>query len=218
MLSTSGRSSRSTLMLTTSSFITAATAWSSNDSCAITWHQWPAEYPTLSSTGLSSAAARSNASSPHGYHSTGLSLCCRRYGLVSSASRFMRVVLPRPLLLCGLLTLMPSKIRKEQDGVSGIPRKFREILRLFLFTSTSVRADTPVSPKRTLARSQTEEAERRKPDVVAGRSFVVRTWSVAVAPKGVAASGAGPIGLDPEQQEGFGWTVTRGQVASGPTA
>jgi len=70
---------------------------------------------------------------------------------------------------------MPSKIRKEQDGVSGIPRKFREILRLFLFTSTSVRADTPVSPKRKPARPQKDEAERRKPEVVAGRSFVVRT-------------------------------------------
>src|SRR5436305_4949740 len=89
MLSTSGRSSRSTLMLTHSSFITAATVGSSNDSCAITWHQWHAEYPTLNSTGLSSVLARSNASSPHGYQSTGLSLCCRRYGLVSSASRFM---------------------------------------------------------------------------------------------------------------------------------
>src|SRR5438477_12323441 len=89
MLSTSGRSSRSTLMLTNSSFITAATAGSSNDSCAITWHQWHAEYPTLSSTGLSSAFALANASSPHGYQLTGLSWCCRKYGLVSDASRFM---------------------------------------------------------------------------------------------------------------------------------
>src|SRR5215211_6428396 len=88
MPSTSGRSSRSTLMLTNRSFITAATPASSNDSCAITWHQWHAEYPTLSSTGLSSARAFSNASSPHGNQSTGLSACCRRYGLVSSASRF----------------------------------------------------------------------------------------------------------------------------------
>ena len=34
--------------------------------------------------------ARSSASSPHGYQSTGLSACWRRYGLVSSARRFMR--------------------------------------------------------------------------------------------------------------------------------
>ena len=33
-------------------------------------------------------APRANASSPHGYQSTGLSACWRRYGLVSSASRF----------------------------------------------------------------------------------------------------------------------------------
>ena len=37
--STSGRSSRSTFTLTKCSFITAAVAGSSNDSCAITWHQ-----------------------------------------------------------------------------------------------------------------------------------------------------------------------------------
>ena len=30
-------------MFTKSSFITAAIAGSSNDSCAITWHQWHAE-------------------------------------------------------------------------------------------------------------------------------------------------------------------------------
>src|SRR5258705_3514066 len=37
--------------------------------------------------GLSSLRARSNASAPHGYHSTGLSLCWRRYGECSAASR-----------------------------------------------------------------------------------------------------------------------------------
>src|SRR5207253_79905 len=100
-----------------SSFITAATVGSSNDSCAITWHQWHAEYPTDSSTALSSARARSNASSDHGYQSTGLSWCCRRYGLVSSASRFMGAFLPPPLVLCGLLTPMPSEIRKEGLGL-----------------------------------------------------------------------------------------------------
>src|SRR5437868_12423881 len=54
----------------------------------MTWHQWHAAYPTESRTALSSARARANASSPHGYQSTGLSLCWRRYGLVESASRF----------------------------------------------------------------------------------------------------------------------------------
>ena len=41
---------------------------------------------------MSSAAARANASSPHGYQSTGLSACWRRYGLVSDPSRFMRAL------------------------------------------------------------------------------------------------------------------------------
>ena len=40
--STSGRSSRSTFTFTNRSFITAAVAGSSNDSCAMTWHQWHA--------------------------------------------------------------------------------------------------------------------------------------------------------------------------------
>ena len=38
--STSGRSSRSTLTLTKSSFMSAAVVSDSNDSWAITWHQW----------------------------------------------------------------------------------------------------------------------------------------------------------------------------------
>ena len=41
--STSGRSSRSTLIGTKFSFITAAISGSSNDSRSITWHQWQAE-------------------------------------------------------------------------------------------------------------------------------------------------------------------------------
>ena len=38
--STSGRSSRSTFTFTNSSFMSAAVVALSNDSCAITWHQW----------------------------------------------------------------------------------------------------------------------------------------------------------------------------------
>jgi len=41
--STSGRSSRSTLIDTRLSFSSAAVCGSSKDSCAITWHQWQAE-------------------------------------------------------------------------------------------------------------------------------------------------------------------------------
>jgi len=70
--STSGRSSRSTFTFTNPSFICRAVAGSSNDSRSITWHQWHAEYPTESRIGRSSARASANASSPHGYQSTGL--------------------------------------------------------------------------------------------------------------------------------------------------
>ena len=42
-LSTSGRSSRSTLMQTKFSFMNFAVVSSSNDSCAMTWHQWQVE-------------------------------------------------------------------------------------------------------------------------------------------------------------------------------
>jgi len=56
--STSGRSSRSTLMQTNRSFMTAAIWGSSKDSWAITWHQWQAEYPIETSSGRSSSRAR----------------------------------------------------------------------------------------------------------------------------------------------------------------
>src|SRR3977135_1618566 len=87
MASRSGRSSRSTLMLTNPAFMTDAVLGSSNDSRSMMWHQWQAEYPIDSRIGLSSALARVSASDPHGYQSTGLSACCSRYGLVSSARR-----------------------------------------------------------------------------------------------------------------------------------
>src|SRR5882757_3355624 len=83
----SGRSSRSTLMETKLAFMKAAVSSSSKDSRSITWHQWQAEYPTESRIGRSSRRARSSASAPHGYQSTGLSRCWRRYGLVSAARR-----------------------------------------------------------------------------------------------------------------------------------
>src|SRR5215510_8252058 len=84
----SGRSSRSTLMLTNSSFITCAVASSSKLSCAMTWHQWHAAYPTDSRIGLLARLASASASVPHGHQSTGLCLCWSRYGLVSRARRF----------------------------------------------------------------------------------------------------------------------------------
>ena len=44
-------------MLTKFSFMVLAMSSFSKDSRSITWHQWQAEYPTLSRTGLSSALA-----------------------------------------------------------------------------------------------------------------------------------------------------------------
>ncbi len=74
-------------MLTKCSLRYAAVASSSNDSCAITWHQWHAAYPTLSSTGTLRRRASSNAAGSHSHQSTGLSACWRRYGEVASWSR-----------------------------------------------------------------------------------------------------------------------------------
>src|ERR1700704_3751660 len=56
----------------------------SKDSRSMTWHQWQVEYPTERKMGLSSRRAFSNASSAHGYQSTGLCACCCRYGLFSA--------------------------------------------------------------------------------------------------------------------------------------
>src|SRR3954453_9494883 len=92
--STSGRSSRSTLMFTKCSFMYAAVAASSNDSCAITWHQWQAAYPTLGRLGRADPRAPANPSGDHSHQSTGLSWCCRRYGDVAFASRFATGLLP----------------------------------------------------------------------------------------------------------------------------
>ena len=78
MESMSGRSSRSSLMHTKRSFMSSAVCSISKDSRSMTWHQWQAEYPMESRIGRSSLRARSSASSPHGYQSTGLSLCWRR--------------------------------------------------------------------------------------------------------------------------------------------
>src|ERR1700684_2607184 len=89
----SGRSSRSTLIATRRLLTTSATAGSSNDSCAITWHQWHAAYPTDRNTGTSRRRASSNASGDHGHQSTGLSACCSRYGLVALFSWFTHLIL-----------------------------------------------------------------------------------------------------------------------------
>src|SRR6266705_467150 len=89
MLSISGRSSRSTLMETKCLFMRAAVSSFSKDSRSMTWHQWQAEYPTLSRMGLSSCCAFCRASSPQEYQYKGLCACCNKYGLVSLMSRLL---------------------------------------------------------------------------------------------------------------------------------
>src|SRR3984957_13323264 len=125
--SMSGRSSRSTLIATTLSLTTAATDGSSNDSCAITWHQWQAAYPTESSTGTSRRRASANASSDHGHQSTGLSACCSRYGLVAVFSRFINLILypersrlaPRAPLLGAPWSALRSEPRIHRFGLKS---------------------------------------------------------------------------------------------------
>src|SRR5215216_5598726 len=87
MSSTSGRSSRSTLMQTKCSLRVFATSGFENVSRSMTWHQWQELYPIERKMSFFSLRARSNASGPHGYQSTGLYACWSRYGLVSSARR-----------------------------------------------------------------------------------------------------------------------------------
>ena len=76
--STSGCSSRSTLIATKRAFRSAASAGSLKLSLAMTWHQWQVAYPIETSTGTSRSRAAANAASPHGYQSTGLLACDRR--------------------------------------------------------------------------------------------------------------------------------------------
>src|SRR5438094_409477 len=132
----SGRSSRSTLMLMKFSFINAAVASSSKDSCAITWHQWQAAYPTLSRIGLSSRRAWPSASSPQGCQSTGLFACCSKYGLVSPARRLA-------MRESGECDRGPKRRIPRQDGLSRAgPRR-----RLHSSTGARRAGSRPFSPQ-----------------------------------------------------------------------
>src|SRR4051794_27277815 len=108
-----------------------AVSSSSKDSCSITWHQWQAGEPTESKIGRCSRRARSSASSPHGYHSTGFPACWRRYGLVSPARRFtspvFQLVLVRSLLEPPRGVdrgrqgeALRTRLRDQEDGLDGV--------------------------------------------------------------------------------------------------
>src|SRR2546426_12340632 len=66
-----------------------AISGSSYDSWSITWHQWHHTAPMSRRIGLSSAFAFANASSPHGYQSTGWWAAPFRYEDASFARRFV---------------------------------------------------------------------------------------------------------------------------------
>ena len=66
----------------------------------------------LRKTGLSSLSALANASSHHGYQSTGLSLCCSRYGDFSRDNLFMFVFPSRLLMRCMLPLFSAAKQRE----------------------------------------------------------------------------------------------------------
>src|SRR5881275_322071 len=76
--------------------------------------------------GRSSRFARSSASSPHGYQSTGLCACCSRYGLVSPASRFvcvwvvMTAFLSAPRALLSILDRNPRNHLYAKEWLSGV--------------------------------------------------------------------------------------------------
>src|SRR5581483_5505368 len=67
--------------------------------------------------GLFSRLAFSKASGPHGYQSTGLWACCRRYGLFSPARRLVYVIVP------------PRSARQGLFGGEGGSARFHPISR-----------------------------------------------------------------------------------------
>src|SRR3954464_2974272 len=113
--STSGRSSRSTLMQTKCSFITCAVPSSPKDSRSITWHQWHPENPIESRIGLSSSRARASASSLHSHQATGLCACWRRYGLVAAGRRFTPALCPTDGALRAARAQPPAELDSARD-------------------------------------------------------------------------------------------------------
>src|SRR5579862_1926776 len=148
--STSGRSSRSTLMETKCPLRISAMASFSNDSRSITWHQWHVEYPTDRKIGLSSCLALANASSPHGYQSTGLRACCNRYGLFSPARRFLiRNVGQAPGLPSPRHYRGPADTRAPRRSHAGSPTLARNPRILFAPIDTPLHARARKTPEST---------------------------------------------------------------------
>ena len=128
--STSGRSSRSTFTLTKrrSSRRRPRRPRSTRGPSRGT-SGTPSSRPTAA-PGTSRRRASANASGPHGYQSTGLSRCWRRYGDVSPARRFTAPTLPsgsaRLSARCHpidrLPSLPPARLRARRGGRGRHPR------------------------------------------------------------------------------------------------
>src|SRR6202034_1634672 len=99
--------------------------------------------------GLSSFRAFSNAVSPHGSQFTGLSACCRRYGLFS--------------LLSALLAMrLQSNVRRRPSSATAIPESARK-------GKQRARA-CPVPKRPTMAMEMPKPLEERRYDTTQPRS------------------------------------------------
>src|SRR4051794_22583456 len=102
------------------------------------------------SSGLSNRRASAKASSPHSHQSTGLSLCCRRYGLVAPASRLAILTtsrMPTSVVVCPKGTVRQTK---QTDGPlpgdSADSARFRVTTRFVRTPCPAVTAPTILSP------------------------------------------------------------------------
>src|SRR3954451_23109163 len=102
------------------------------------------------SSGLANRRASAKASSPHSHQSTGLSLCCRRYGLVAPASRLAILTtsrMPTSVVVCPKGTVRQTK---QTDGPlpgdSADSARFRVTTRFVRTPCPAVTAPTILSP------------------------------------------------------------------------
>ena len=125
----------------------------------------------LSSTGTSRRSASAKASGPHSHQSTGLSLCCSRYGLELSARRFVTrltldtpslrsVTLPSAELLRAEWALAPGLRYLNHGGFGGVPRVVRE-------AASEIRAEADANPTHFLTRTYWDRLYRVRRRVAA---------------------------------------------------